>query len=103
MTLVVITGATRGIGRAAAIELAGRGVEVVVVGRERERVDAVAGEAQRAGGGAPVHGQVADLMLMADVRAQVSEPSDAAQDPELAAGLWERSAALVGLPADAVA
>ena len=46
MTLVVITGATRGIGRAAAIELAGQGAEVAVVGRERERVDAVAGEAR---------------------------------------------------------
>jgi NAD(P)-dependent dehydrogenase (short-subunit alcohol dehydrogenase family) len=34
---------------------------------------------------------------------KVAQPSPAAQDPELAAGLWERSAALVGLPADAVA
>jgi NAD(P)-dependent dehydrogenase (short-subunit alcohol dehydrogenase family) len=33
----------------------------------------------------------------------VSEPSAAAQDPDFARGLWERSAALVGLPADAVA
>ncbi|HEY1591564.1 MAG TPA: SDR family NAD(P)-dependent oxidoreductase [Solirubrobacteraceae bacterium] len=68
MTLVVITGATRGIGRAAAIELAGQGAEVAVVGREPERVDAVAGEAQAAGGGAPVHTYVADLTLMASVR-----------------------------------
>jgi NAD(P)-dependent dehydrogenase (short-subunit alcohol dehydrogenase family) len=68
VTLVVITGATRGIGRAAAIELAGQGAEVAVVGREPERVDAVAGEAQAAGGGAPVHTYVADLTLMASVR-----------------------------------
>jgi NAD(P)-dependent dehydrogenase (short-subunit alcohol dehydrogenase family) len=34
---------------------------------------------------------------------KVTQPNLAAQDPELAAGLWERSAALVGLPADAVA
>jgi NAD(P)-dependent dehydrogenase (short-subunit alcohol dehydrogenase family) len=72
MTLVVITGATRGIGRAAAVELAKRGAEVVIVGRERERVDAVAGEAQAAGG-APVHRQVADLALMAEVRALAEE------------------------------
>ena len=69
VTLVVLTGATRGIGRAAAIELASRGAEVAVVGRERERVDAVAREARATGGGAPVHTHVADLALMASVRA----------------------------------
>lgn len=73
MTLVVITGATRGIGRAAAVELAKRGLEVAVVGRERERVDAVAGEAEATGGGAAVHRHVADLALMAEVRALAEE------------------------------
>lgn len=73
MTLVVITGATRGIGRAAAVELAKLGAEVVIVGRERDRVDAVAGEAQAAGGGAPVRSHVANLALMADVRALAEE------------------------------
>ena len=53
MTLVLLTGATRGIGRAAAIEIAGQGVEVALVGREPERVKAVAQEARAAGGGAP--------------------------------------------------
>jgi NAD(P)-dependent dehydrogenase (short-subunit alcohol dehydrogenase family) len=68
VTLVVVTGATRGIGRAGAIELARGGAEVAVVGREPERVDAVAAEARAAGGSAPVHTYVADLMLMASVR-----------------------------------
>jgi retinol dehydrogenase-12 len=68
MTSVLLTGATRGIGRAAAIELARRGVEVAIVGREAERVKAVAVEAVEAGGGAPVHEHVADLTLMSDVR-----------------------------------
>jgi NAD(P)-dependent dehydrogenase (short-subunit alcohol dehydrogenase family) len=77
VTLVVITGATRGIGRAAASELAGRGAEVVVVGRERERVDAVASEARAAGGGAPVHSHVADLTLMASVRELAEELREA--------------------------
>jgi retinol dehydrogenase-12 len=74
MTLVLLTGATRGIGRAAAIELARQGAEVALVGREPERVRAVAGEARAAGGGAtPVHEHVADLTLMADVRALAVE------------------------------
>jgi NAD(P)-dependent dehydrogenase (short-subunit alcohol dehydrogenase family) len=74
MTLVLLTGATRGIGRAAAIELARQGVEVALVGREPERVQAVADEARAAGGGAtPVHEHVADLTLMADVRALAAE------------------------------
>ena len=73
VTLVVLTGATRGIGRAAAIEFAKRGAEVALVGREPERVRAVADEAAATGGGAPIHQHVADLALMADVRRLADE------------------------------
>jgi len=73
VTLVLITGATRGIGQAAAIEIARQGVEVALVGREAARVQDVAREAKAAGGGAPVHEHVADLTLMADVRALAEE------------------------------
>ncbi len=73
MTFVLLTGATRGIGQAAAIELAGQGVELALVGREADRVEAVAREATATGGGAPVHQHVADLTLMADVRALAEE------------------------------
>ncbi len=73
MTLVLLTGATRGIGRAAGIELARNGAEVALVGRERERLQAVAQEARAAGGGAPVHEYLADLTLMANVRALAEE------------------------------
>lgn len=69
MTFVLITGATRGIGRAAAIDLARQGAEVALVGRERERVRTVAQQARAAGGGAAVHEHVADLTLMSQVRA----------------------------------
>jgi NAD(P)-dependent dehydrogenase (short-subunit alcohol dehydrogenase family) len=73
VTLVVLTGATRGIGRAAAIELARQGVEVALVGRDAARVEAVAEQARAAGGGAPVHQHVADLTLMSDVRELAGE------------------------------
>jgi NAD(P)-dependent dehydrogenase (short-subunit alcohol dehydrogenase family) len=76
VTLVVLTGATRGIGQAAAIELARQGVEVAVVGRDPERVDAVVREAQAAGGGAPLHGHVADLTVMDGVRGLAEELRD---------------------------
>jgi NAD(P)-dependent dehydrogenase (short-subunit alcohol dehydrogenase family) len=73
VTLVLITGATRGIGQAAAIEIARQGVEVALVGREATRVKAVARQAKATGGGAPIHEHVADLMLMAEVRALAAE------------------------------
>jgi retinol dehydrogenase 12 len=43
------------------------------VGREPERVSAVAADARRAGGGAPVHEHVCDLASMAQVRALAGE------------------------------
>jgi NAD(P)-dependent dehydrogenase (short-subunit alcohol dehydrogenase family) len=67
--LVVLTGATRGIGQAAALELSRSGAELAIVGRDAERVSEVAREAQGTGGGAPVHEHVADLTSMAQVRA----------------------------------
>ena len=68
MATVILTGATRGIGRAAAIELARRGAHVVVVGRDAERVRATAEEARAAGAGVEVDEHVADLSRMDDVR-----------------------------------
>jgi len=73
MPTVVLTGATRGIGRAAAVELARRGAEIAVVGRDTARVQATADEARSAGGDAPVHGHVADLARMDDVRRLAAE------------------------------
>jgi retinol dehydrogenase-12 len=73
VTLVLITGATRGIGQAAAVEIAREGAEVALVGRDSNRVQEVAREARASGGGAPVHEHVADLTLMADVRGLADE------------------------------
>jgi NAD(P)-dependent dehydrogenase (short-subunit alcohol dehydrogenase family) len=68
MPTLILTGATRGIGQAGAIELAGRGAELGVVGRDAARVRATAEEARASGGGAPVHEHVADLERMDEVR-----------------------------------
>jgi NAD(P)-dependent dehydrogenase (short-subunit alcohol dehydrogenase family) len=76
VTLVLITGATRGIGEAAAIELARQGAEVALVGRDAARVSAVAGRARATGGGAGVHEHVADLTLMSEVRRLADEVSE---------------------------
>ena len=72
MTLVLLTGATRGIGEAAAIELARQGADLALVGREADRVAGVAQRAREAGAGT-VHEHVADLSLMADVRALAAQ------------------------------
>jgi NAD(P)-dependent dehydrogenase (short-subunit alcohol dehydrogenase family) len=60
---VLITGSTDGLGHGLAEALAGRGHDVVVHGRSRERVDAVAGEIGAAGA------HVADFARLDDVRA----------------------------------
>jgi NAD(P)-dependent dehydrogenase (short-subunit alcohol dehydrogenase family) len=73
----LITGATRGIGAAAAVELARRGAEVAIAGREPERVAATAAEARAASTGGAVHEHVADLMRPDDVRRLAAEVLDA--------------------------
>jgi retinol dehydrogenase-14 len=63
MTTVLVTGATDGLGRVVAHDLAERGLDVLVHGRSAERADAVA----RKIGAAGVH--LADFSVLDDVRA----------------------------------
>ncbi|WP_243869120.1 SDR family NAD(P)-dependent oxidoreductase [Streptomyces liangshanensis] len=66
--VAVITGATSGLGRVAALELAGRGYRVGVVARSRSKADALLGELR--GKAADVRADVfhADLGLVAQAR-----------------------------------
>jgi len=66
--LVLLTGATEGIGKAAALGLARRGAELVLVGRSAEKTDRVVQELRAASGNASITSILADLSLVAGVR-----------------------------------
>jgi NAD(P)-dependent dehydrogenase (short-subunit alcohol dehydrogenase family) len=70
-TVVLITGATDGLGRGVARDLAARGAKVLVHGRDPGKVDALASEIGAAGG------FVADLAALEEVRRLAQEVIDA--------------------------
>ena len=65
-TVVLITGATDGLGQGVARDLASRGAQVLLHGRDRERLDALARELGRDGEPAPAF--LADLAALDQVR-----------------------------------
>ncbi len=65
---VLITGATNGIGRAAALALARMGATVAVAGRSRQRLDDTLAMVRAESGNPEVHGLLADLSTQAGVR-----------------------------------
>jgi NAD(P)-dependent dehydrogenase (short-subunit alcohol dehydrogenase family) len=66
---ILITGATSGIGRAAAESLAQQGAHVVVVGRNPAKTEATVDAIRGASGNASVDFLLADLSVQAEVRA----------------------------------
>ncbi len=77
MPTVVLTGATRGIGLAAAVALAQRGADLALIGRDSHRVREAVERARAAGGGAAIGGHAADLTSMAEVRRVAAELREA--------------------------
>jgi dehydrogenase/reductase SDR family protein 12 len=65
---VVVTGATSGLGRAAASQLADLGARVILVGRDPDKAEATRREIVAATGNDDVAVALADLSLLADVR-----------------------------------
>lgn len=68
---VVVTGATNGIGRAAAVELGRRGARLVLVGRDKGRCAETAAEVRATGAAAET--VTADLSLMSETRRAAAE------------------------------
>jgi NAD(P)-dependent dehydrogenase (short-subunit alcohol dehydrogenase family) len=71
---VVLTGATSGLGRAAAIQLRALGAQLTIVGRDPARTEAAARQITRSAGdpGSPVEAAIADLSLLSDAHRLVA-------------------------------
>ncbi len=71
--MVVVTGASSGIGAEAAVELASRGARVVAVGRDPERLARAVERISAAGGGGAVDSATADFASLSQVRRLAAE------------------------------
>lgn len=67
--IVLITGATRGIGRKVVHGIAPSGATMVIVGRDQARVDSVIAEAEAIDGCGPVFGEICNLLEQDEIRA----------------------------------
>ncbi len=77
--VVLITGGTSGIGKAAATALANMGAEVVITGRNKEKGEGVVEEIRRESGNDEVSFLSADLAVQAEVR-RLAEEFEASHD-----------------------
>lgn len=77
----MLTGATSGLGRYLATELAGNGIRVFAHGRDRRRTEELVDELRAAGGSA--EGFVADLASLAEVRRLAEEVAGTEGGPDI--------------------
>src|SRR5262249_9164984 len=66
--VILITGATDGIGKAAAAEFAKRGATLTIVGRNKEKTSQVPKELKESSGNQDLNSIICDLSRMADVK-----------------------------------
>lgn len=65
---ISISGATNGIGKQSALELAKMGAQIVIIGRNKAKTEETLREIQSSSGNKDVHALIADLSSMAEVR-----------------------------------
>ena len=70
---VLISGATNGIGKVTARELAHMGAQVVIIGRSKARTEETVREIQTVSGNQQVHSLLGDLSLISEVRRVADE------------------------------
>ena len=75
--VIVLTGATSGLGRLAALDLARRGAHLVLIARNRAKADTLRAQIEQAAPGAEVDFLLADLCLLGEVE-RVGRQIDAA-------------------------
>ena len=71
--VILVTGATDGLGRGVAADLASRGATVLLHGRNQERLDRTLGELRRETGSEKLRTYRADFASLAEVRAMAQE------------------------------
>jgi NAD(P)-dependent dehydrogenase (short-subunit alcohol dehydrogenase family) len=101
--VIVITGATNGIGEAAALELARRGDRVGIVARNPAKADATVERIEKAAPGAQVDVFIGDLALMRDVHRLATEILEKYERIDVLVNnagiqLYEQKATAEGLP-----
>lgn len=70
---VLVTGATDGVGRAAAVEFAARGATLTIVGRDGAKTEKTVEALRRETGNAAVEGVIGDLSVISGMRAVAAE------------------------------